>query len=146
GTNHFAAAYINNYVNRTDPDRKKRGDRNLVIEYLEIAGPLDLPLPPEPPTHRRIFFKGGTSTNTNRMEYARAILGRFVSRAFRRPAQPDEIERLAGLTERALKQGETFERSVQLALQAVLISPHFLFRGELQPDPNNPRAVHPIDE
>ncbi|HXJ57049.1 MAG TPA: DUF1592 domain-containing protein [Verrucomicrobiae bacterium] len=144
GTNRFAAAYINNYVNRNDPDPKKRGDRNLVIEYLEITGPLDLQLPPVPETHARIFFKEGAPTN--RVEYARAIIARFASRAFRRPARLDEVDRLAGLAERALKQGETFQRSVELALQAVLISPHFLFRGELQPDPNNPHAVHPIDE
>jgi len=46
----------------------------------------------------------------------------------------------------AQKQGDTFERGVQLALQAVLVSPNFLFRGELQPEPNNPKAVHPIND
>jgi hypothetical protein len=35
---------------------------------------------------------------------------------------------------------------MQLALEAVLVSPHFLFRGELQPDPNDPHAVHAIDD
>jgi hypothetical protein len=35
---------------------------------------------------------------------------------------------------------------VTVALQAVLVSPHFLFRGELQPEPDNPKAVHPINE
>jgi len=43
-------------------------------------------------------------------------------------------------------QGESFEKSVKIALQAVLVSPHFLFRGELQPEPDNPRRVQPIDE
>ena len=40
---------------------------------------------------------------------------------------------------------ENFQTSVKLALEAVLVSPHFLFRGELQPDPNNPKSVHAID-
>ena len=44
------------------------------------------------------------------------------------------------------KEGEKFEVSVKLALQAVLASPHFLFRGELQPEPNNPGAIHLINE
>src|SRR5436190_21044623 len=43
-------------------------------------------------------------------------------------------------------QGETFEQSVKLVLEAVLVSPNFLFRGELQPDPNNPGRIHPVDE
>lgn len=144
GTNRFSAAYLNNLVNNTDKDPKKRGDRNLNIEYLEVAGPLDVPLPPYPETHRRIFLGDGASTN--QIERARAIISRFATRAFRRPARADEVERLVKFVQMAQKQGDTFERGVQLALQAVLVSPNFLFRGELQPEPNNPKAVHPINE
>jgi Protein of unknown function (DUF1592)/Protein of unknown function (DUF1588)/Protein of unknown function (DUF1587)/Protein of unknown function (DUF1585)/Protein of unknown function (DUF1595)/Ca-dependent carbohydrate-binding module xylan-binding/Planctomycete cytochrome C len=144
GTNRFSAAYINNYVNLTDPDRKKRGDRNLVIEWMEIAGPLDVPLPPLPETHGRIFFRG--SSPTNRLAYAREIIERFTTRAYRRPVSSDEVSRLLRFTEGAIKRGDSFERGVQLALEAVLISPHFLFRGELQPEPDNPSSVHPINE
>ena len=144
GTNRFSASYINNLVNNTDKDPKKRGDRNLVIEYLEVAGPLDVPLPPLPETHRRIFFSDGASTN--KLEHAREIISRFATKAYRRPAQANEIDRLMKLVQSALKQKDSFERGVQLALQAVLVSPHFLFRGELQPEPNNPKAVHPINE
>ena len=28
----------------------------------------------------------------------------------------------------------------------MLVSPHFLFRGEIQPEPNNPTAIHPVNE
>ena len=139
GTNRFAAAYINNYV-----DQKKRLDRNLVIEHLEVIGPTDAPLPPLPATHRRIFFRDPAPTN--HLEYAREILQRFTTRAYRRPVTPDEVDRLLPFVRLAQKQGDTFERGVQLALEAVLVSPHFLFRGELQPEPNNPKAVHPINE
>jgi hypothetical protein len=144
GTNRFSAAYLNNLVNNTAKDRNKRGDRNLVIEYLEIAGPLDVVLPPLPATHRRIFFRNPGSTNN--LEYAREIIGRFAERAYRRPVKPEEVERLAAFVPVAIRQGDSFERGVQLALQAVLTSPHFLFRGELQPEPNNPEAVYPIGE
>ena len=144
GTNRFSASYINNYVNNTSRDPKLRGDRNLVIEWLEIAGPLDVPLPPLPETHRRIFFRGATATNSP--GYAREIIERFTTRAYRRPVSGAEVARLLRFTEGALKRGETFERGVQMALTAVLISPHFLFRGELQPEPDNPRSVHPVNE
>ncbi|MFM7817530.1 MAG: DUF1592 domain-containing protein, partial [Verrucomicrobiota bacterium] len=36
--------------------------------------------------------------------------------------------------------------AVRQAMTATLVSPHFLFRGELQPDPDNPKSVHPVDE
>lgn len=144
GTNRFSASYINNLVNNTDRDRKKRGDRNLVIDHLEIAGPLDIPLPLPPVAHRRIFFRD--STPTNKTEYAREILALFATRAYRRPAKSDEVDRLVKFVQLATKQGDSFERGIQLALQAVLVSPHFLFRGELQPEPNNPKSVHPVNE
>src|SRR6187397_2110094 len=46
----------------------------------------------------------------------------------------------------ALKKGGNFEQSVQTALTAVLVSPHFLFRGEMQPEPDNPKSVHAVNE
>lgn len=144
GTNRFSAAYLNNLVDNSNKDPKKRGDRNLNIEYLEVVGPLDVPLPPLPETHRHIFFTAGAPTNKS--DYARAIISRFATRAFRRPAAPDEVERLVKFVRLAMKQGDSFERGVQLALQAVLISPNFLFRGELQPEPDNPKSVHPIND
>jgi hypothetical protein len=56
------------------------------------------------------------------------------------------VERLATFAAKARQQGETFERSLQLALQAVLVSPYFLFRGELNPEPDNPNTAYPLDE
>ena len=147
GTNRFSAAYINNLVNNTHKDPRKRGDRNLVIEYLEVTGPLDVPVPPAPETHRRVFFNGAAATNaTDRARYTREILTRFATLAYRRPAGVEEIDRLAKFVTSAMKQGDTFERGIQLAMQAVLVSPNFLFRGELQPEPDNPKAVHPVNE
>ncbi|HUS37248.1 MAG TPA: DUF1592 domain-containing protein, partial [Verrucomicrobiae bacterium] len=74
------------------------------------------------------------------------IISRFAKRAFRRPVAKDEVDRLTTLYAMARKDGDSFERSIKVALSAVLISPHFLFRGEIQPEPDNPRAVHPINE
>src|SRR5437660_540961 len=79
-------------------------------------------------------------------EVAREIIGRFAARAFRRPVVKEEVDRLMKLFALADTNGESFEQSVKLALEAILVSPSFLFRGELQPDPNNPAAVHPVDE
>ena len=44
------------------------------------------------------------------------------------------------------KKGGNFEQSVQTVLTAILVSPHFLFRGELQPEPDNPKSAHPVNE
>ena len=42
--------------------------------------------------------------------------------------------------------GTSFERSIASALTAILASPRFLFRAEIQPEPNNPGKIVPVDE
>ena len=74
--------------------------------------------------------------------YAREILARVAGRAFRRPAGDATLDRL---TDMALA-GKTFEAGVAQAVTAVLSSPRFYYRAELQPSPDDPAAVHPLDE
>jgi hypothetical protein len=76
----------------------------------------------------------------------REIIISFTKRAFRRSANEREVDRLMEIYQVAREDGEEHEGSIRLALQAVLTSPHFIFRGEVQPDPDNPRSVHTIDE
>lgn len=144
GKHEFGASYLNNYVNQNHPDPKLRGDRNLVIDYLEIVTPPN-DRPPEPPeTHKRIFLSKPLPGKET--EAAREILARFTKKAWRRPVTNEELDRLLKFVQLARENGENFESGVKLALQAVLVSPHFLFRGEIQPEPNNPKSVHPINQ
>jgi mono/diheme cytochrome c family protein len=143
GTHKFAAAYLNNYRNPKDPNPKNR-DRNLVVHYLEIVDTDPSRPPVLPESHRRIFFR--QPTPQTKTETAREVIGRFAMRAFRRPVAKEEVDRLMKLFTLADKNGESFEGSVKVALEAVLVSPYFLFRGELQPDPDNPTIIHPVDE
>lgn len=80
------------------------------------------------------------------MDDARAVVEAFARRAWRRPVQGAEVDRLPKLFREARGFGDNFEASVKHTLTAVLVSPHFLFRGELQPDPNNPAAIHRVNE
>ena len=62
--------------------------------------------------------------------------------AYRRPSTAGEVARLVKFVDLALENGESFERGVQLAVEAVLVSPQFLFRVELDPRPRTrPAAV-----
>ena len=61
---------------------------------------------------------------------AREVIARFAERAFRRPVQPEEVERVLEIFRLADDRGESFERAVQLALTTVLASPRFLFLVE----------------
>ncbi|MCP3062864.1 DUF1592 domain-containing protein [Myxococcus sp. K38C18041901] len=64
---------------------------------------------------------------------ARDILSRFARRAWRRPVTPEEVDRLLGALTLAKQHGDTPEAGVKLALRTVLVSPHFLFRVEKDP-------------
>jgi hypothetical protein len=123
----------------------------VFVEHLEIEGPLDLKPPRPPETHRRIFFRQPGAGDER--QTAREILDRFARRAYRRPVSENELTRLVDLAETARKrcghhEGEShcFEKGIRTALQAILVSPHFLFRGELQPEPDNPNAIHLVNE
>ena len=142
-SNRLAVAYLNNYVNQNDPDPNNR-DRNLFVAYIELEGPFNAGKFAYPETHRRIFPL--EEMPADKRGYARDILRKFASKAFRRPATDGELDRLMKFVDMAAADGDSFEKSVQLALQATLVSPHFLFRGELQPEPDNPKYVHPVNE
>jgi hypothetical protein len=92
----------------------------------------------------RLFTMSPAGGNTNAC--LEQIIGRFARWAFRRPTTAAETGRLVGFANDLLAKGESFENSVKLACEAVLVSPNFLFRGELQPNPDNPAQIHPIDE
>lgn len=128
----------------TDPSRNDRQSGTVFVENLELEGPFNALPKALPETHKRIFTR--QPTPETRMECAREIVSHFAKRAYRRPATQAELDRLMKLFSLADKNGERFERSIQVTLEAVLVSPHFLFRGEVQPDPDNPGSVHLVDE
>ncbi|MEW6305350.1 MAG: DUF1592 domain-containing protein, partial [Verrucomicrobiota bacterium] len=145
GARNLAVAFLNDYYNTDSRDRRMRGDRNLYVDHFEIEGPLTKGKAEYPETHRRIFVRQPTGP-ADRMTAAREIIASFTRRAYRRPVTDEEVTRLLRFVELAEKDGQSFEAGIKLALSAVLVSPQFLFRGELQPEPNNPKVVHPINE
>ena len=73
---------------------------------------------------------------------ARQILDEFLPRAFRRPARAGEVDRYFAIFQGARVRKEPFEESILYTLEAVLMSPHFLFRRE-QPNPEpGPRLLN----
>ncbi|QEL14972.1 DUF1592 domain-containing protein [Limnoglobus roseus] len=72
----------------------------------------------------------------NKQERAKIILEAFAPRAYRRPVAADEIDRLMKFVRLSLVQdGESGDRAAFLAMRAVLVSPRFLFRVELDRAP-----------
>jgi hypothetical protein len=108
GTHRIAAEFLNDYWN---PKAKNHRDRNLYVDSIEVIGPNDTQAPELPATHRRIFFVQ-PDKKTTRHEAAATIIRQFAARAFRRPVQDDELQRLVKLYQLADQDGQPFEASV----------------------------------
>jgi hypothetical protein len=137
GRHRIGAAFINDFYQAGPPAR----DRNLAVQFIEVVRPTAGRLEDMPEAHRRVITE--LPTAENREAVSRKLLGDFARRAFRRPAEPQELDRLMQLVNMAHANGEPFERGMQLGVQAILSSPHFLFRVETDNGPG-PIGAHEL--
>lgn len=75
---------------------------------------------------------------------AKQIVANLARRAYRRPPEEADINRLLGFYERARAQGSTFEDGIRATLKPVLVSPRFLFRIEVDRAGTGPGM--PVDD
>lgn len=134
----------------TEADKPLQDEKqlNLVINKVMVRGPLDGRHKVYPREYYRVFFKGGPPAEpVAREAYAREVLRRLADRAFRRPVDEPTLDRLVALWKQALEQPKAkFEEGIAHAASAILASPRFLFRAEVQPEPDNAAKIVPLDE
>jgi hypothetical protein len=142
GPQKIAVAYLNNYSDPDHPDEKLRGDRNLFVDYVEVVGPPVVPALPE--SHKRLIARMPQPGEEH--EVAKEILTKFAHRAYRRPVSDAEVGRLTRFVEQARNEKGTFLEGIQLAIQAALCSPNFLYRWELDPEAMKPGGVRDLSD
>jgi hypothetical protein len=136
GAHRLGVAYPNNF--------NADGDRNVYLAAFEVVGPLGGPPDDYPEPHRRLLPR--RPEPGRELALARESLGAFATRAYRRPVTASEVERLVRFVELGMKDGLGFEAGMQLALQAALVSPHFLYRWELDPEALSPGGTRDLDD
>ncbi|WP_197442881.1 DUF1592 domain-containing protein [Lignipirellula cremea] len=94
----------------------------------------------------RLLLEVRPSSTLDVPEAAAKILRPLASQAFRRPITPAELDSLIGYVESQVKAGADFEEGIELAVQAILVSPRFLFRLELGPPPEDLAIIAPVDD
>ena len=119
-------------------------DRNLAIEEITIAGPIDEATTERPAQWRAIFARHRDIPSDP--DRAAAILSRFAARAYRRPLEPAEEAALASFYQAGTAEGLSFEASVRRAMIATLTSPKFLFRTVANPRPNDPAHTYALGD
>jgi len=74
------------------------------------------------------------------------IVSTLAHRAYRRPVTRAEVASLMKFVALARSRGETTEQGIQLAIEAMLVTPQFLFRIEHDPNPTDAQDVHRISD
>ncbi len=132
-------------------DKEKPADaghdrtKNVVIDGFEIRGPYNARPLPLPAAHKKIFLCGH-GLGEHEASCARLDLEDLARRAWRRPVTAKEVERLAGFVEMAQREGDSFEAGMRVAVQAILVSPNFLFRLERDAKPGENSAVRAVGD
>ena len=104
------------------------------VTRLEVLGPYEAVAGPTAASRSKVYGKVPRSAHTT--QAARQILTPLARRAYRRPVSAADVDPLVELVRRARARGDRFEDGLALALQAILVSPDFLFRTERgRPDP-----------
>lgn len=119
------------------------GNPPTYVDALEIRGPFN-PLPPPVPESYKMIFICGHAAGEHTPACVRTNLAHLMRLAYRRPVTEEEVTKVANLVGMAQKNGLTMDQSMRIGLQAVLVSPNFLYRIERDPNPNDPADVHPI--
>jgi hypothetical protein len=123
-------------------------DLFLKVQRVIVQGPLGGDQQEFAKGYRMIFGDGPAPDGDQASaRYARKIMRSFVSRAFRKPPDDHTIDRLVDIVHEVSRQpGKDFQDGIKVAIATCLASPRFLFRVEVQPEPDNPAKVVPLDE
>ncbi len=132
GSREIAIAFLNDFYVAAEGDRPAQ-DRNLSVEHVSLSGskPSDEKLDPTQLSDIQKLLVGNQAKYApDSKRIAIEFLEPLVSRAYRRPVAASVVDELADLALAVENDGGSLEEGIQVALQAVLISPKFLFRVE----------------
>ncbi|HEX3876665.1 MAG TPA: DUF1592 domain-containing protein [Bryobacteraceae bacterium] len=110
--------------------------KNKFVDTLTFVGPF-APTAENPSRKKILLCDPQTGTAC-----VQRIVTNLANHAYRRPATSQEIAALMRFVTLAKSQGQTTEDGIQLAIQAMLVSPNFLFKIENR----SIAAAHPVSD
>ena len=144
GDHTFRVAFINDdFVKGLSEKDAYNRKTNKFIGSMIFVGPF--PSSQVKPSRKKILV---CDPGTGRA-CVEKIVASLARRAYRRPVTKSEIAalvKLANISKGGGSEGLSAEQGVQVAIQAMLVSPHFLFRIERDPDPNDATKIHQISD
>jgi hypothetical protein len=126
GKHRFTVTFDNDFYLENGPEGKK--DRNLLLHHVRMVGPTEFGSQVSE-AHRQFFFVY-PSKRDQESEVAKRLLRVWSSRFYRRPSSEPEVEALLRIYSGVRADGGSFEFGMQIALQAMMVSPKFLYKVE----------------
>ncbi len=113
----------------TEAELQKIPLNGVRVSALEIGGPYAQVTGPSRESTNKIYTCGHGSGEHQRWCVSR-IMTDLARRAFRRPVAPSEIEKYVALVHQAQQDEQSFDEGLAVGIQALLVSPDFLYRVE----------------
>ncbi|MDZ4798721.1 MAG: DUF1587 domain-containing protein, partial [Bryobacteraceae bacterium] len=142
GDHVFRAGFIDDDFVKTLNEKEAFSDKkNKFLNMIKFIGPY--PAKGEKASRKKVLV---CDPKTGGAPCVEKIVASMARRAYRRPVTKPEVAGLMNFVRMGQADGQSVEQGIQLALQAILVSPHFLFRIERSPNPNDPTKVHRISD
>jgi cytochrome c551/c552 len=120
-------------------------DANIDVRKITVAGPYRATGRGDTPSRRQIFVCRPSSVRQE-PACAKRILTNLAHHAFRRPVVDADVQPLVRLYDKGRAEGADFDESIRRGIQAILISPDFLFRVEHDPKNAAPGSVYRLSD
>ncbi len=141
GDHVFRAGFIDDdFVKTLGPKELYNRKANKFLDGMVFVGPFK---PATPPASRARVLICDPATAPACVD---KIVTNLAHHAYRRPVTRADVLPLLKFVSLAKAHGQSTEQGIQLALQAMLVSPEFLFKIERDPRPTDPAAVHQISD
>jgi hypothetical protein len=94
---------------------------------------------------RKRVFPHEPESDDQRIDAARQNVREFATKAYRRPLTANEEDRLFEIMRSAFQQGASVPEIFETVTAAILSSPHFIFRVEQDPEPEDEDGIRELD-
>jgi mono/diheme cytochrome c family protein len=141
GEYNIGATFTNDYY-VAPANGRPAADRNAILYSMELIGPIE-DGQVQTAFQRRLIPSVPPKEGWDLA--AKTALTGFASKAYRRPVTSEEIDRLVTVFKYGARSADNYETGMQLACQAVLCNPNFLFRVELDGASANTRVLNPYE-
>ena len=143
GDHVFRAQFLNDEFIKTITDSKDAysDKKNKFIGSMTFVGPF--PSKVEKASRKKILI---CDVKTGGQACVEKIVSNLAHHAYRRPVSKTEVAGLMKFVAMAKAQGQSTEQGIQLAIEAMLVSPQFLFRMEKDANPLDPSKVHSVTD